>query len=72
LRSSPLTAQDVARYPQSGVGALVYFFAGVVNHGLGDNADARAQFAKFLAVPTDKNVAHWDAYRGAAEKLSAP
>jgi len=72
LRSAPLTAQDVSRYPQSGVGALAYFFAGVVNRGLGDSEAARARFAKFLAVPADKNVPYWGAYRGAAEKLSAP
>ncbi len=72
LRSSPLTAPDVARYPQSGVGALVYFFAGVVNRGLGDSEGARGQFAKFLAVPEDKTVPYWGSYRGAAEKLSAP
>ena len=72
LRSSPLTMPDVARYPQSGVGALVYFFAGVANRGLGDKEAARAQFAKFLAVPADKTVPYWDIYRAAAEKLSAP
>ncbi|MFM8684362.1 MAG: hypothetical protein ACKOEG_11425, partial [Chthoniobacterales bacterium] len=72
LRPSPLTVPDVARYPQTGVGALVYFFAGVANRGLGDNEAARAQFAKFLAVPADKNVPYWNSYRAAAEKLSAP
>ncbi|MFM8232072.1 MAG: protein kinase domain-containing protein [Chthoniobacterales bacterium] len=72
LRSSPLTVPDVARYPQTGVGALVYFFAGVANRGLGDNEAGRAQFAKFLAVPADKTVPYWNSYRAAAEKLSAP
>ena len=71
LRSSPLGEQDLIRYPRDGVGAMVYFFAGVTNLGLGDREGARPMFAKFLAVPADKSVAWWRDYRAAAEKLSA-
>jgi hypothetical protein len=62
----------LSRYPQSGVGSLVYFFAGVASVGLGDRENALALFGKFLAIPPDASVAPWDAYRGAAQKLSAP
>jgi serine/threonine protein kinase len=72
LRSTPIKVGDLSRYPQSGVGSLVYFFAGVASVGLGDRENASALFGKFLAIPPDKSVAPWDAYRAAAQKLSAP
>ncbi len=71
-RTSPVKAGDLARYPQQGPGSLVYFFAGVADHGLGDRGSARDVFAKFLALPPDKSVPRWDAYRAAAQKLSVP
>ena len=70
LRTSPVKDQDLVAYPSDGVGALVYFFAGVADYGLGDKEGARALFAKFLAIPKDTGVPYWDAYRAAAEKLS--
>ena len=71
LRSAPIKIADLSRYPQSGVGALVYFFAGVADYGSGDRENATALFAKFLAIPADKSVPPWDAYRAVAQRLSA-
>lgn len=72
LRASPVKEQDLARYSPSGIGAMIYFFGGVADHGLGDREAARALFSKFLTVPADKSVACWEPYRAAAGKLSAP
>ena len=71
LRDSPLKAADLAKYPQTGPGALVYFFAGVTDRGLGEPDAAREMFEKFLSIPAAKDVPQWDAYRSAAQKLSA-
>jgi serine/threonine protein kinase len=71
LRDTPVRAGELTKYPQSGVGALVYFFAGLANYNVGDRAEAAELFAKFLALPVDKGVAPWGAYRAVAEKLSA-
>ncbi len=72
LRGSPVEAGGLAKYPQGGPGALVYFFAGVTDHGLGARDAARDLFAKFLEIPPAKDVPQWAAYRSAAQKLSAP
>jgi hypothetical protein len=72
LRGSPVEVGGLAKYPQGGPGALVYFFAGVTDHGLGARDAARDLFAKFLEIPPAKNVPQWEAYRSAAQKLSAP
>ena len=72
LRGSPVEAGGLAKYPQGGPGALVYFFAGVTDRGLGARDAARDLFAKFLEIPPAKDVPQWAAYRSAAQKLSAP
>ena len=71
LRGSPIELGGLAKYPQSGPGALVYFFAGVMDYGLGARDAARDLFAKFLTVPPAKSVPQWEAYRAVAQKLSA-
>lgn len=72
LRGSPVSVDALSKYPQQGPGALIYFFVGVDNYALGEKEAARAMLAKFLSIPPATNVPHWDAYRGAAEKLSKP
>jgi len=72
LRDEPVPMDALAAYPARGAEALIYFFVGVHNFALGDKEGARAMFAKFLAAPPDSIVPHWDSYRAAAEKLSAP
>ena len=71
LRGVPIKVGDLSRYPQSGVGALVYFFAGVADYTSGNRDNAAALFAKFLAIPDDKSVPAWDTYRAVARRLSA-
>jgi len=72
LRGSPVSVDALSKYPQQGPGALIYFFVGVDNYALGEKEAARAMLAKFLSIPPATNVPYWDAYRGAAEKLSKP
>jgi len=72
LRGLPGKIEDLAKYPQSGIGALVYFFAGVSAYGAGDQGNAKAFFEKFLTISPDNRVPSWVAYREAAQKLSAP
>lgn len=72
LRNSPIRVSGLARYPQEGAGALVYFFAGVTDYVLDDKMEAAAVFEKFLEIPEAPDVPYWEAYRSAAQKLSAP
>jgi len=72
LRGSPIRISGLSRYPQEGVGSLVYFFAGVANHALGDKERSRAVLKKFLEIPAAPDVPYWQAYRSAAQKLLAP
>ena len=72
LRNSPIRVSGLSRYPQEGAGALVYFFAGVADHVLDDKMEAAAVFEKFLEIPEAPDVPYWEAYRSAAQKLSAP
>jgi tetratricopeptide (TPR) repeat protein len=70
LRGSLIEVGGLVKYPQTGPGALVYFFAGVTDYGLGARDAAREFFAKFLTVPPAKEVPQWEAYRAVAQKLS--
>lgn len=71
LRGSATKVDGLSKYPQQGPGALVYFFAGVADRALGDNASAQELFRKFLTIPPAQDVPYWNAYRAAAEKLSS-
>ena len=70
LRNPPIKLEDLSRYPQSGVGALIYFFAGVVDQTSGDRENAAEIFAKFLALPADQSVPAWGTYRAVARRIS--
>lgn len=71
LRGSPISLENLSRYPQEGAGALIYFFAGATNHALKDDAEAKAALQKFLGLSAPPGVPYWEFYRAAAEKLSA-
>jgi len=71
LRTKSLRLEDLARYPGTGPGALVFFVAGVTDWSLGDKDEANRLFARFLEIDPAPGVEGWSSYRRVAERLMA-
>ena len=69
LRANPLRLDDLARYPTTGSGSLVFFVAGVTDWSLGDKEEANRLFARFLEIDPAPGVEGWSTYRRVAERL---
>jgi tRNA A-37 threonylcarbamoyl transferase component Bud32/tetratricopeptide (TPR) repeat protein len=69
LRTEPLLLDDLARYPVTGVGSLVFFVAGVTDWSLGNKEEADRLLARFLEIDPALEVEGWSSYRRVAEKL---
>jgi hypothetical protein len=69
LRNEPLLLEDLARYPVTGVGSLVFFVAGVTDWSLGNKEEADRLLARFLEIDPAPEVEGWSSYRRVAEKL---
>jgi tetratricopeptide (TPR) repeat protein len=69
LRTEPLLLDDLARYPVTGVGSLVFFVAGVTDWSLGNKEEADRLLARFLEIDPAPEVEGWSSYRRVAEKL---
>ena len=68
-RTKPLLLDDLARYPVTGVGSLVFFVAGVTDWSLGDKEAAARLLARFLEIDPAPEVEGWSTYRRVAERL---
>lgn len=71
MRKSVIRVEDLAAYPQIGVGAMVFFVAGVKDFSLAEKFEATRLFNRFLEVPAPPDVPWWGTYRVLAERLAA-
>lgn len=71
VRKTVIRVEDLAAYPQIGVGAFVFFVAGVKDLSTGDKFEATRLFNRFLEVPAPPEVPWWGTYRVLAERLAA-
>ncbi|MFZ4483218.1 MAG: protein kinase domain-containing protein [Chthoniobacterales bacterium] len=70
LRAKPTQLEELGRYPQDGVGSLVFFVAGLNDWSLGDRTLAAELLRRFLEVNPPEGVSSWSAYRTVAERLA--